>query len=105
MVEARYVEGRVVAFSDACPALIRFRYLQSGKRVMDLFRARGWTTIITNNLVGYVLSFTTFTVAVVSGGVAMLIERCVNARYGGQEDDYASYIFGPVPGFGFWSFG
>jgi hypothetical protein len=74
---------------------------------MDLFRARGWTTIITNNLVGYVLSYTTFTVGVASGLFGIAMEHLVtstatgDASHGGSH----SYAFGPLPYPSAWAFG
>lgn len=71
---------------------------------MDLFRARGWTTIITNNLVGYVLSFTTFGVAVLTGLIGVLLE-VETTRYLGNEGDVSdSFLFGPLPGPRYWAF-
>ena len=77
-----------------------YSYLESGRRVMELFRARGFTSIITDNLVGYVLSFTTFTVAVLTGIAGAIIEVSVTNSHGAEESG-DSYIFGPLPGKGF----
>ena len=71
-------------------------YLDSGRKVMDLFRARGWTAIITNNLVGYVLSYTTFTVGVLGGVIGIVSERLVTLHFG-HEDGNDSFVFGSVP--------
>lgn len=85
-------------------------YLDSGRKVMDLFRARGWTTIISNNLVGYVLSYTAFSVGILSGFIALLVERIASQQLQGSDvegDDrtYDSLLFGPIPGWKFWTFG
>jgi len=79
---------------------------------MDLFRARGWTTVITNNLVGYVLSFSTFTIAALTGFVGVLFEQSASAYSNHVRDDSidhrdqpASYLFGPIPGRRYWAFG
>lgn len=79
--------------------------MESGRKVMDLFRARGWTTLITNNLVGYVLGFTVFTVSLATGFLGLLVEKLVTAQLKGADDPDASYIFGPIPGAGYWAFG
>lgn len=71
---------------------------------MDLFRARGWTTVITNNLVGYVLSFTTFTVGVCCGFFGILVERLASQHFG-DDNEMNSFVFGPIPGTKFWAFG
>lgn len=74
-----------------------YSYLESGRRVMELFRSRGFTAIITDNLVGYVLAFTTFTVAILTGIAGVWIEMSTT----GDDKDGESYIFGPLPGPGF----
>lgn len=56
-----------------------YSYLQSGKMVVELFRARGWETIVTNDLIGYVLGFTTFTVGLLTGVGCMCLERLVDS--------------------------
>jgi hypothetical protein len=68
---------------------------------MELFRARGFTTIITDNLVGYVLGFTTFTVAILTGVAGVLIEKSVTKANADKVKDGESYIFGPLPAPGF----
>jgi hypothetical protein len=77
-----------------------YSYLESGKKVIELFRARGWTSLVTNNLVGYVLGFSTFTVAIVTGLLTMSLENATNQRHGGE-----SYVLGPISGHGWISFG
>lgn len=69
-----------------------FSYMESGRRVLELFQARGWTTIITDNLVGYVLNVTTLTVSVLTGVVAIFLEQVVSSRY---HDAEHSNTFGP----------
>ena len=56
-----------------------YNYLESGRRVMELFRARGWTAIITNDLVGYVLSFTSVVVGILTGLCAVIIESLASS--------------------------
>lgn len=56
-----------------------YNYLESGRRVMELFRARGWTAIITNDLVGYVLSFTSVVVGILTGLCAVMIESLASS--------------------------
>jgi hypothetical protein len=72
---------------------------------MDLFRARGWTTIITNNLVGYVLSYTTFTVGVTSGLIGIGLERLMTNRTLRPDDaESYSFAFGSLPYPAAWAF-
>jgi hypothetical protein len=79
-----------------------FSYLDSGKRAMTLFKERGWSSIITDNLVGYVLSFISFTVGVLTGAAAVAIDSLVSHYL--HDPEYVSYIFGPIPGWRIWAF-
>jgi Plasma-membrane choline transporter len=81
-----------------------YSYIESGKKVLELFKARGISSIVTNDLVGYVLGFTTTTVAVVNGLVSMTALILVDNLYS-TEDRSASFVFGPIPGPMWWSFG
>ena len=72
-----------------------YSYLESGRRVMELFRARGWTAIITNDLVGYVLSFTSVVVGILTGLCAVIIESMASSGNGSG----ASFFFGDVGSF------
>lgn len=83
-----------------------FSYMESGKRVMELFRARGWTAIINNHLVSYVLGFTSSVVGVAVGLDAALYEWVLtksNPSAGVEDGD--SFIFGPLPGPRWWAAG
>jgi hypothetical protein len=80
-----------------------YSYLESGKKVVELFRARGWTSIITNSLVGYVLAFSMFTIAIVTGLTALVIDAMVTKGHTLGKDEL-SYIFGPLPGHGYYAF-
>jgi len=71
--------------------------------VIELFRARGWTSIITNSLVGYVLAFSMFTIAVVTGLSALAIDAMVTKSHTLSKDEL-SYVFGPLPGHGYYAF-
>jgi hypothetical protein len=80
-----------------------YSYLDSGRKVMELFRARGWTSIITNSLVGFVLGFTSFSVAIVTGLTAVAIDAIVSNTHTLGEGEL-SYVFGPLPGHGYYAF-
>lgn len=80
-----------------------YSYLESGRKVMELFRARGWTSIITNSLVGFVLGFTVFSVAFVTGLAAVAIDVIVTSTHTLSEGEL-SYVFGPLPGHGYYAF-
>jgi hypothetical protein len=81
-----------------------YSYIDSGKKVLELFEARGISSIMTDNLVGYVLGFTTTTVAVVNGLVAMAALTLIDNLFS-TEDSSSSFVFGPLPGPMWWSFG
>jgi len=70
-----------------------YSYIESGRKVMELFRARGWTALITDDLVGYVLNVTAFTVAIFTGLIAVGIEAGASSGMG----DGTSYLFGVIP--------
>ncbi|CAB9514801.1 Protein PNS1 [Seminavis robusta] len=101
--------------------LYGYSYLQSGKMVLELFRARGWETFVTNDLISSVLTFTTFSVGCCTGLASMGLERLIDsmkepdvfdAEAKGREPEQweinTSFLFGPLPhapflalGFGF----
>jgi hypothetical protein len=78
-----------------------YSYLESGKAVMELFRSRGFTAVITDNLVGYVLGFTTFAVALLTGIAGYMIEQIVTQSHAKEVRTGESYVFGPLPAGGF----
>lgn len=92
-----------------------YSYLESGKMVMELFRARGWTSIIADDLVGHVLSFTTFSVGVFTGVCSMFWCLLVDSYLASDEpsgeitngipQSNESYLFGPLPGPQYWALG
>jgi hypothetical protein len=53
--------------------LYGFDYISSGKKAMELFQAKGWTTIITDNLVHRSLRLVAVVVGALSGFLGMLI--------------------------------
>lgn len=78
-------------------------YIESGKRVFELFRERGFTAFVTNDLAGFVLGYTNFIVGVVTGIAALGIQYHVD-KHESQDDDM-SFIFGPLVGPQYWAFG
>lgn len=81
-------------------AIYGLSYLDSGRKVVELFRARGWSTIVTDKLVGYATAFTSCSVGFVSGLMGMLIERQIQSN--GDTDE--SFLFGDLPGPYAWAF-
>mmetsp|Transcript_8549 Transcript_8549/g.12192 ORF Transcript_8549/g.12192 Transcript_8549/m.12192 type:complete len:119 (+) Transcript_8549:1264-1620(+) len=53
--------------------LYGYGYVEAGKKVITLFKARGWTSIVANTLVSRCLSMISVTVAIVSGSLAAVI--------------------------------
>jgi len=68
-----------------------------------LFRARGWTSIISDNLVGYALGFVAFLVGIATGFIGLALERVVSNK--NENDEGGSFIFGPIEGAQYWAFG
>ena len=74
-------------------------YLESGKEVMKLFQGRGWTAVITDRVLAWVLGVGILNGGIATGLVSMLVERVVTwvAFWGNDTDDLPpSYIFGPL---------
>lgn len=88
--------------------------------VIELFKARGWTTIIADDLVGYVLGFTTFSVGVLTGICSMILQMIVDSsiqpdareaeakqaispRIAEGWEKSKSFLFGPLPRPGVWA--
>ncbi|CAJ1963450.1 unnamed protein product [Cylindrotheca closterium] len=73
-------------------------YLESGKAAANLFKQRGWTALITDRLVALVLGFGILEGGVVTGLVAIAMERLVT--WSTYRDDHAdlpeSYVLGPL---------
>ena len=87
-------------------------YLQSGRMVVELFRARGWETFISDDLIGYVLAFTTFSVGIASGLCSVGLEFIIDSHFEPDPVDAEklnnpdllepwdinkSFLFGPFP--------
>ena len=72
-----------------------YPYVESGRKVMELFKSKGWMAIATDNLAGYVLGFTTLIVGVLAGASAVGVERFVHSMH--PESEYDSFVFGPLP--------
>jgi hypothetical protein len=55
--------------------LYGYDYLSAGKKVLELFEARGWSTIINDNLVHRTLTLVAVVIGAVSGFVGMLLAK------------------------------
>ena len=49
-----------------------YSYLTAGKKVMTLFRERGWTVVINDNLIRNALGLMSFVIALLCGAAPML---------------------------------
>ena len=64
-----------------------YPYIEAGKNVMNLFRQRGWTSIIADRLVFRVLLFCNFGVAATCGLVALLCDMAVGGFLATDDTD------------------
>jgi len=71
-----------------------YSYLESGRKVVELFKARGFTTFITNDLIYHVLRFTNVIVGILTGIVAILVQSQVDKSH--TTDDNMSYLYGSI---------
>ena len=97
-----------------------YGYIESGRRVMELMRARGWTVALNDQLTTFILHTTTIVVGIITGLAGVLVERGVTSLYEPQHRHFLhgshhgmhvegshsepSYVFGPLPGPSWWSF-
>lgn len=105
---ARWLEDLVEYFNQWAYCFVGIyglSYLESGRKVIELFRARGWTSIVTDNLVGYTMGYAAFAVAIGTGFVGVMVERLIASKHQATDPDNKSYIFGPLPGAPYWAFG
>jgi hypothetical protein len=70
--------------------------MSSGKRVMELFRAKGWISIITDNLDAHVLGIVGFGNGTLTGFAVLGVERWATAA--NPDTGHVSFVCGPLPG-------
>lgn len=73
--------------------LYGYPYLESGKNVINLFKTRGWTTIITDNLAQSVLTMVSVAVGLLTGLVAMGIAYSQGMVFGDELGASAAGFF------------
>eukprot|EP00586_Coscinodiscus_wailesii_P013083 CAMPEP_0172501970 /NCGR_PEP_ID=MMETSP1066-20121228/155369_1 /TAXON_ID=671091 /ORGANISM="Coscinodiscus wailesii, Strain CCMP2513" /LENGTH=421 /DNA_ID=CAMNT_0013277053 /DNA_START=254 /DNA_END=1519 /DNA_ORIENTATION=+ len=82
--------------------LYGYPYLQSGKRVLELFEARGFTVVITDDLVSNTLALNGFVIALLTGAVALAIKAANPSWFVGFEQfgsvDGATFFLGFIMG-------
>lgn len=79
-----------------------YGYLEAGKNVLTLFRERGWTAIINDNLTARVLGLLSFAIGLMTGLVAAAVGALVNAAssssVNGSGLAAGSFLFGLLLG-------
>merc|ERR1712211_94211 len=55
-----------------------YKYMEAGKNVMDLFKARGWEVVIADDLVGNTIFLVALITSLLMGGVGILVELSTN---------------------------
>lgn len=71
-----FIEGLVRYFNKwafVYVGLYGYSYLEAGKSVMELFQARGWTAIITDNLINRLLAICILVIGLLTGGASTLV--------------------------------
>ena len=73
--------------------LYGYPFLDSGKNVINLFRTRGWTTIITDTLAQGVLGMLSAAVGLITGLVALVIAHGKGMVFGDELGASAAAFF------------
>lgn len=75
-----------------------YPYCESGKRALELFRSKGWTSIITERLASYVMTCITFLLGAITGVGAFLVTMAVDKWHADDEGapDSTSFVFGII---------
>mmetsp|Transcript_10473 Transcript_10473/g.19152 ORF Transcript_10473/g.19152 Transcript_10473/m.19152 type:complete len:520 (+) Transcript_10473:137-1696(+) len=75
--------------------LYGYDYLTAGKKVLELFESRGWTTIINDNLVQRTLALVAVVIGAISGIAGMLLAKATGwatAAFGEDSDGLVFFI-------------
>jgi hypothetical protein len=78
--------------------LYGFSFMEAGTGVMDLFRARGWTSIITDYMVDTVLFMVSLGVGVMTGILAVMVGAFMQLSDGANLG--MSFLIGFIVGYG-----
>jgi hypothetical protein len=81
--------------------LYGYSYMEAGKNVMALFRARGWSAIVNDDLVSNVLSFLALSIGALTGGIGVVAAAAVPQIANQDGALYAVFFFGLIVGFMF----
>eukprot|EP00934_Nitzschia_sp_Nitz4_P003490 Nitzschia sp. Nitz4//scaffold10_size219509//182653//184590//NITZ4_001458-RA/size219509-augustus-gene-0.254-mRNA-1//1//CDS//3329533010//3480//frame0 len=71
-----------------------YSYCESGKRVVELFQAKGWSSIISERLASFVMAYVTVCAGILMMGVSYLFTISVDVILGDHEQ---SYVYGALP--------
>jgi Plasma-membrane choline transporter len=98
------VECYVNQWAYVLVGICGYSYMESGRKVVEIFKAQGWSSVVTSHLVEYVLGCTIWTIGIVNGLLSMITEVGVNYFY--RSHGYSmSFVFGQLPKPQWWSFG
>jgi hypothetical protein len=81
--------------------LYGYSYLESGKRVLSLFEARGFTVVITDDLVSNTLSLNCFVISLLTGAAAITIKAVKPEWFTGFESSSSANVTALTFFFGF----
>lgn len=73
--------------------LYGYDYLTAGRKVLQLFQERGWTTVINDNLVGRVLALNCVAVGALTGLVGMLLNQWTGWAAAALGEDAHVWVF------------
>eukprot|EP00567_Pseudictyota_dubia_P016413 CAMPEP_0197443478 /NCGR_PEP_ID=MMETSP1175-20131217/9210_1 /TAXON_ID=1003142 /ORGANISM="Triceratium dubium, Strain CCMP147" /LENGTH=487 /DNA_ID=CAMNT_0042974113 /DNA_START=178 /DNA_END=1638 /DNA_ORIENTATION=+ len=73
--------------------LYGYKYVEAGKNVMTLLRQRGWTTIITDDLVSNTLSLICVVLAALTGCAGLILNAAVGSWLEGLGDNSSGFAF------------
>ena len=71
---------------DIITGIYGYSYLDAGKKVIDLFKARGWTTFITDRLIFRVLLMANLGIAALDGALCILLAYFIEFSKVGTSD-------------------
>lgn len=63
-------------------AIYGYSFTDAGYNVINLFKSRGWNTIITDNLVDNVLTMVSITVGVFTGSIGVILAKVYGLNFG-----------------------
>eukprot|EP00970_Alexandrium_tamarense_P010652 scaffold2187_cov180-Alexandrium_tamarense.AAC.8 len=94
-----YIEALVEYFNKWAfiyVGLYGYDYISAGKRVMSLFKTRGWDAIIADNLVNRLLGITSLTIGLLTGLCTLFVAFCFEENSAGMLG--AGFLIGLVIG-------